>query len=476
MRHRRNRSNRTLVTWLLALVLLIPATAAGTAALAAAGPASAGQDIRVKLEAVPGMKVIGESRPESGYRFFQLTFQQPVDHAHPSAGVFQQRLTLLHKSESRPMVLFTTGYGVLPQPYRSEPTQLVNGNQLSVEERFFIPSRPSPADWSKLDIWQAASDHHSLVMALKKIYPNRWISTGGSKGGMATVYHRRFYPGDVDGSVAYVAPNDAVNDEDSAYDTFFQKVGTKKCRDALDNLEREGLLRRSRLVPRYAAEAKKQGLTFKLLGGPDQAYESVVAGVSWSFRQYHSETECGNIPSSSASDDAIYRSIDGISQFTAGTDQELDGFLPYYYQAGTQLGWPTYKQPHLRGLLRYPDVDVPRKLVPRSIPMRFQKDAMADVSNWVRDHGSRLLFVYGSDDPWGAEQFALGSGARDSEKFIARGANHSADISQLTPKDRATATADVQRWAGVGGPEAEVRTERIPALDSYKEGLERRPL
>ena len=26
---------------------------------------------------------------------------------------------------------------------------------------------------------------------------------------MATVYHRRFYPYDVDGSVAYVAPNDA---------------------------------------------------------------------------------------------------------------------------------------------------------------------------------------------------------------------------------------------------------------------------
>ena len=103
-----------------------------------------------------------------------------------------------------------------------------------MEYRFFTPSRPKPADWSKLDIWQAASDQHRIFKALKKIYGKNWLATGGSKGGMTATYYRRFYPNDMDGTVAYVAPNDVRNDEDSAYDDFFEKVGTTECRDRLN--------------------------------------------------------------------------------------------------------------------------------------------------------------------------------------------------------------------------------------------------
>ena len=71
------------------------------------------------------------------------------------------------------MVLFTAATTCNLEPYRSEPTRLVDGNQISVEQRFFTPSRPEPADWSKLTIWQAATDHHRLVAALKPIYAGR---------------------------------------------------------------------------------------------------------------------------------------------------------------------------------------------------------------------------------------------------------------------------------------------------------------
>ncbi len=47
---------------------------------------------------------------------------------------------------------------------------------------------------------------------------------------MTATYYERFYPRDMDGVVAYVAPNDVVNDEDSAYDRFFRNVGTKEYR------------------------------------------------------------------------------------------------------------------------------------------------------------------------------------------------------------------------------------------------------
>src|SRR5687768_3188655 len=83
----------------------------------------------------------------------------------------------------------------------SEPTRLIDGNQISVEQRYFTPSRPSPTNWERqLTIWQAATDHHRIVRALKAIYAQQWVSTGASKGGMTSVYHRRFYPDDVAGT------------------------------------------------------------------------------------------------------------------------------------------------------------------------------------------------------------------------------------------------------------------------------------
>jgi hypothetical protein len=66
--------------------------------------------------------------------------------------------------------MFTSGYNISELPNRSEPTQIVNGNQLSMEYRYFTPSRPQPANWSKeLTIWQAAADEHRAVEALKSI-------------------------------------------------------------------------------------------------------------------------------------------------------------------------------------------------------------------------------------------------------------------------------------------------------------------
>ncbi|MGC5410129.1 aminopeptidase, partial [Streptomyces sp. DT225] len=127
-------------------------------------------------------------------------------------------------------------------------------------------SRPSPADWSKLDIWQAASDEHRVFTALKRIYSENWLTTGGSKGGMTATYYERFYPKDMDGVVAYVAPNDVVNKEDSAYDRFFAEVGTEECRDKLGGVQREALIRRAPLEEKYARYAAGNGYTFDTVG------------------------------------------------------------------------------------------------------------------------------------------------------------------------------------------------------------------
>ncbi|MFE9843444.1 aminopeptidase [Streptomyces goshikiensis] len=468
---------RKTLGWLLSLVALIAAMgAAGFTAQAAtaAGPA-AGPDIKDQVLAVPGMSLV-EEKPYPGYRFFVLNYTQPVDHKNPWKGTFQQRLTLLHKDTSRPTVFFTSGYNVNTSPRRSEPTTIVDGNQVSLEYRFFTPSRPDPANWANLDIWQAASDQHRIFTALKKIYTKNWLATGASKGGMTATYYERFYPRDMDGVVAYVAPNDVVNNEDSAYDRFFTKVGTKECRDKLNAVQREALVRRDALEVKYATTAAGNGWTFNTVGNLDKAYEAVVLDYVWAFWQYSLLSDCAGIPTAAtATDQEIWDSIDTISGFSAYTDQGLETYTPYYYQAGTQLGAPTIKLPHLGGLSRY-GYQGPRNFVPRDIPMSFQPKAMTDVDNWVRENANQMLFVYGQNDPWGAEPFHLGYGVRDSYVMIAPGANHGASVSKLLDGERTLATAKILQWAGVAPAATLADTGRATPLAKPDARLDQREL
>ncbi len=443
----------------IAAAALLMALTPATAAHAADDP------LLDQLEDIPGLTVVSETAG-AGYRFFVLTYRQPADHRHPGRGTFEQRVTLLHRSETQPVVLSTNGYGLAasPRPSQTEPTALLGANQVSVEHRFFTPSRPAPADWSDLTIWQEATDEHRIVSAFKDLYPAKWIQTGGSKGGMTSVYHRRFYPNDVDGVVAYVAPDDVIDPEDRAYDRFFDTVGTPECRAALDEVQRQALLRRDRLVPRVEAAAAENGWTFsRTLGTADRSFEMTVLDTVWAFWQYSVAADCAAVPAATATDDELYDWIDSVAGWSFYTDQSLEYYWPYYYQAATQLGAPGLKFEHLRGLRAYPGLYTANSSLPKELRRPHNPLPMIDVDLWVRTKASQMLFVYGENDPWGAERFT--PSRKDSHLFVAPGANHGANIARLTPEDSATATATLRRWAGVTAPLAQQKAVDLPIDD-----------
>ncbi|AJT66953.1 Prolyl tri/tetrapeptidyl aminopeptidase [Streptomyces lydicus] len=444
---------RKAIRGLLSLAVLIGTVGAGSATAGAATAAEPRtKDIKDRILAIPGMSLI-EEKPVDGYRYFVLNYTQPIDHRHPEKGEFQQRLTLLHKSVDRPTVFFTSGYNVSTTPTRSEPTKIIDGNQVSLEYRYFTPSRPQPADWKKLDIRQAATDQHRIFTALHTIYNKNWIATGGSKGGMTATYYRRFFPKDMNGTVAYVAPNDVRNDEDSAYDRFFKTVGTAQCRADLAAVEREALVRRDEMVKRFQKWADKEKQTFTRVGNADRAYEVMVTDLVFGFWQYQpAETACPKVPKPTVSTDELWKWMDEVGGFASYTDQGMESYTPYYYQAGTQLGEPGYQYPNVADLLKYPGINNSRSFVPKDIPMTFDKRAMPDVDRWVRHHANRMMFVNGQYDPWSSEHFRLGKGARNSYVFTVPGGNHGSNIAKLKDADRTKATAELLAWAGVQPP------------------------
>ncbi|MER6734964.1 S28 family serine protease [Streptomyces puniciscabiei] len=442
-------------TWTRRRVLASGALAAGfTVATGAPVPAAAASrrarvdpdDIVTALRSLPGLRVI-EERPgaEPGYRFFVLGLRQPVDHTNPAAGTFEQRLTLLHTSADRPTVLFTTGYEAVLTPRRTEPTVLLGGNQIQVEHRFFGTSRPATPDYSQLTIRQAADDHHHVVRLFRGLYTGAWISTGGSKGGMTSVYHRRFHPHDVDGTVAYSAPDNVDDRDDSAYIRFLDTVGTPAVRDALRTAQRQILLRRTEMAARYESWAAANNTTFRIIGSVDKALEIAVLRAPFMFWQYGTDAAAA-IPGPDATTDALYTWLDDVAGLPLYADTTAQRYVPYFYQLGTQLGYFDVPTAHLADLLRYPDAMQPRTFVPRDIPMRFDAEAMPDIDHWVRRQGNRLLFVYGGQDPSSAEHFQ--PSAHDSRVLWAPEAHHGVTIADLAPADRAEAVAALTRWAG----------------------------
>ncbi|WP_033305993.1 S28 family serine protease [Streptomyces iakyrus] len=424
------------------------ATAAAPPARAAAATArSAEADVADALRALPGVRLIEERQDaEPGYRHFVLGLRQPVDHTNPAAGTFEQRLTLLHTAADRPTVLFSTGYQAVLTPRRTEPAVLLGANQLQVEHRYFGASRPADPGYAHLTIRQAADDHHRVVRLFRRLYPGAWISTGGSKGGMASVYHRRFHPHDVNGTLVYSAPNNADDRDDSAYLRFLETVGTPAAREALKAAQRAILLRRAGLVARYDAWAAASGDTFRLVGGADRALEIAVLRAPFMFWQRGTPADIAAIPGPGATSEELYTWLDDTAGLALYADTTARNYIPYWYQIGTQLGYGSFPTAHLADLLRHPGAAEPRSFVPRDVPLRFDRAAMPDIDRWVRRRGSRLLFVNGTRDPAVAEHFR--PGGPGSRLLWAPGANHGADIADLSPADRASAEDTLVRWAG----------------------------
>lgn len=464
-------TSRTRIAALLAALGLALSLLGPVAPTVAAGSPPQQEDLADRIRALPGVVSAEERSAPRGYRFFLVEFRQPVDHEDPDGPTFRQRLTLLHRDEANPMVLYTSGYYVGDQPFRSEPTAIVDGNQLSLEHRFFEPSRPGRPDWSRqLTIRQAAADQHRVITAFRELYQGSWLTTGASKGGMTATYHRRFHPDDVDGTIAYVAPNDVDNDRDS-YNRFLARVGTERCRDAITAVQR-------RILGPDRAWFRKQvfGGT-RILGSRDRAMEVAVVDLFFTFWQYTGPRGCSSVPRPGASRAEVLSWTYDVLPLDGYSDDDLRAYLPYNYQAATQLGWPEPRERPLRGVLRHPGAfAAPEFLTDALRPVRFDDGAMRDIDRWVRTESTEMLFVYGGVDPWGAERFDCGSdrpGQRQCLVRTARGGTHGTQVSDLPRAQRERAVALVQAWAGVPAdterPAYDPRLDRAPARSGRHE-------
>lgn len=400
-------------------------------------------ELEEKLFALPDVMFSPLTAPDGVEEAWELRVRQPLDHQHPEKGWFWQRVYLEHTGFDRPTTIVTHGYNV-PRDIRYELPNLLKGNQLLVEHRFFGESVPDSLDYTYLNLAQATADYHRIRELFRDIYPGKWLSTGISKGGQTTIFYRYFYPDDVVVSFPFVAPIN-LSVEDPRIYTFLDTVGTPECRKALHEVQVRILKARDEVLPRVAWYARGAGLEFTYLT-LEQAFEYTVLEYPFSFWQWGHG--CAQIPDADAPLDTVLNHMLAISDLGFFSDRDILGFASHYYQAGTEEGYYSYQTAPFKGLLHaLPDDRNPSAVfMPNHAPIAFNPTLTKAVYDWTRTKGNHIIYLNGNSDTWSATAVRP-SDKVDSAWFFLPGTDHrAARIRNLSPSERTRMVNTLERW------------------------------
>ncbi|MEE4198067.1 MAG: S28 family serine protease [Bacteroidales bacterium] len=386
------------------------------------------QDLKTKLSRIDGTEISAIDADSIYSESYDIRYTQPLDHNNPDKGNFKQRVIVNHVGYDRPTVVVLEGYELFSTK-AGELSKLLNANQITIEHRFYGESQPDSVPWDLLNVRQAAADQHKIIQSLKKIYPGKWISTGISKGGQTTIFHRRYYPDDVDVSVPYVAPLNLAR-EDPRISKHLATVGTRECREKIQDFQTALFEKKDKILPLVKKHAKDKDYQFKNLG-IERAYDLNVLEYSFAFWQWNGD--CKTIPPANADHEELFRHWISTASFSFFDVIPLSSDQLFSYQALTEMGFYDYD---ITPFQQYLDDTVNITFdfkIPSGVEYSYNPLPMDDINDWIQQKGNFMLYIYGEYDPWGA------TGVDPSENTIAvkmvnpKG-NHSTRISSF-PKD-----------------------------------------
>lgn len=402
------------------------------------------KELYQKLCTLKGVITVDSLPSDYSSEKYVVTIRQPLDHKHPEKGSFTQRVVISHKGFDRPTVLVTEGYGgdyALNPRYRDELAGLFQTNTVFVEHRYFSGSVPDTVDWQYLTAQNSASDLHLITTLFKQIYPQKWISTGISKGGQTALIYRTFFPNDVDITVPYVAPV-SRSAEDGRHEPFLNVVGDKKTRQAILSFQREVLKRRGEIIPLLEKFCMEKQLSFRI--SMNEVLDYCVLEYSFAFWQWG--TPASQIPANSATTEVLFKhltEISGPDYFATGQPTQA-----FFIQAARELGYYGYDIEPFKDLLfiRTAKDYLQRIMLPEGITIQFQPELYKKLTNFIATSDPRLIFVYGEYDPWTSVGITKLDGKKNMFVAIQPKGSHRARINTLPDSLRDKVIKTIKLW------------------------------
>lgn len=403
-------------------------------------------DFLMALEAMPGVEVVKELKPYAHYvEVYELRFTQPVDHHYPENVLFTQRMFVGHAGFDRPTVLSTSGY-TAGRLGNAEPAVLLQANLLRVEHRYFGESVPDQLVWDNLTVWQSATDHHRIVQAFKKIYSNKWVSTGHSKDGQTAIHFKAIYPDDVDVAIPYVAPLNTGKVDRRIYD-FLASVGTAEERQKVLEYQIALFEKKNDLLPLVKKQAKKNNWTFTM--GIERGFDLAVLEFPFAMWQYGGFNPL-ELPGQEASAEELLKPFNRVNPLFYFSEPGIVEFLPHYYQAMNEMGYYGYDvKPFSQYLPDTTDITWDFTLTPYGIDTTFNPNTLKYLHDFVHNHGDHMLYIYGEYDTWTATGVTEIKGDADALVMILPGGYHGSHIAAFPEEQKKLIFETLSRW-GVG--------------------------
>lgn len=393
-----------------------------------------------RLNKLEGIEIEAIESFDSTHETFKISIEQPVDHKNPMAGVFSQKIYLSHFDINQPVVLVTEGYQAR-QNYLSEPARLLNANQIIVEHRFFGESVPDSLDWTKLNTFQAASDHHRIVELFKKIYPGKWISTGISKGGQTTIYYRYYFPEDVTVSIPYVAPLN-IEQEDARINLFLRTVGTPECRAELLDFQRKLLTMENEILPLLAKYKADHKIVFPQSDG--LVFEFAVLEIPFTFWQW-APFSCESLKDIKENPKALFQKLVDAGILDMYSVESQSYYLPFLVQAYQEIGYYDFDIDSLKSQLKYVTDPSNGVFLPDSLRLPYLDNQMEKVHHWLANNGNNFIYIYGEQDPWTSTSPNPDSRV-NALKMVLKGGYHATRLKDFSEEEQKRAIDLIKKW------------------------------
>lgn len=403
-------------------------------------------ELEARLNALKGISSIERLDSEIYPEKYVVRITQQVDPKDSSAGTFTQRVVIGHRGFDRPTVIVTEGYGAayaLNPKYQEELTKLLDANLVFVEYRYFLESTPEPKNWDYLTAENSAYDLHHVRETFASLYPEKWISTGISKGGQTTMLYRAFFPDDMAFSVPYVGPLCKAA-EDGRHEPFLRKVSTKAERKRIQAFQKEILKRRSEMESLLERFCQEKGYTFRI-GMPELLDYCVL---EYSFALWQWGTPVAQIPSLKADTQTLFEHLMKISSPDYFAEDGAN--VSFFVQAARELGYYGYDVKPFKKLLSIQSTQgyLNRIMLPKELvgKIEFRPALYNKVYSFLRDEDPKMLFIYGEVDPWSAAMVPIFKGKQNEKVYVQPRGSHRARISNMPEALKEEILTQLNQW------------------------------
>ncbi len=443
------------------------------------------------LKALDGVKSVEEieiklpmeEAKTTDKNIYMVKFEQPLDWKDPSAGTFEQRVQVCY-GEQASNEFNIGGYmlsdetlqiGSKADAYASKyPMNLVN-----VEYRFYGRSKPEgisetdPKYWNYLTSYNAACDFHHIITELKKVLPGKWMMTGASKGGVATMIQSMYYPEDAAVFMPQICPFAEGPQDDRFGKNINETIGDDKYgaeqaaeyRKLVLDYQVELIKNREALQQKLYDFYVAHGAYYSSYATPEIVYDVAVLDVAtgiWQYKQQFSLLQ--GIMDDKEEEDflnsafqfLVNPSTDGIrseeefesrnkekNETSGGADIE---FFPYYIQCANELGYYKMDFSYLRKALAEDGSGAQLVVTEDMEDMLFYKihvePAILDtlkwdnsirdgILNWSMTTKAKVVMIYGGSDVWYALRIPDVPDRENFRTYVDESGAHSSGFSGL---------------------------------------------